>query len=268
LDLTPTVANPESPQEGVGRGHLVFDHVSFTYPDAQEPALQDVSFSAGPGESTAIIGSTGSGKTTLLNLILRFYDVTEGRILIDGVDVRNYDQQTLRAKMGYVPQKSTLFSGTVAENLRWGAPTASDEALLDAARIAQAADFLAGREGGLESSLAQGGINLSGGQKQRISIARAVARRPEIYLFDDSFSALDFTTDARLRAALADSTRDACVLIVAQRVSTILRADRIVVLEAGKVAGVGTHTKLMLTCEVYREIVSSQLSEGEWEEWA
>jgi ATP-binding cassette subfamily B protein len=234
--------------------------VTFSYPGAEEPALCNISFQTGPGEVTAIIGGTGSGKSTLVNLIPRFYDVASGRVLVDGVDVREMAQQALRAKIGFVPQKAILFSGTIAENIRYGKETASQEQVQYAATISQASEFISDMPDGFESSIAQGGINVSGGQKQRLSIARALVRKPEIYVFDDSFSALDFKTDARLRAALRKETLDATVFIVAQRVNTVMDADRIIVLDEGRIAGIGNHRELMDTSEVYREIVYSQLS--------
>lgn len=248
------------------RGYVEFEDVTFSYAGAEEPALSHISFSAAPGEVTAIIGGTGSGKSSIVNLIPRFYDVDSGRVMIDGVDVREMTQEHLRAKIGFVPQKAVLFSGTIGENIRYGKEDASMEEVRHAATIAQAIDFIENMPDGFDSVIAQGGTNVSGGQKQRLSIARALVRKPEIYVFDDSFSALDFKTDARLRAALKDETRDATVFIVAQRVGTVMDADRIIVLEEGRVAGIGTHKTLMQTCEVYREIVSSQLSSAEIEE--
>ena len=248
---------------GAGRSLLSFEDVSFRYPGAQDAALSHISFTAGPGQTTAIIGSTGSGKSTLLKLVERFYDVTGGRIVVDGADVRDYSQQALRQKLGYVPQKAVLFSGTIADNLRFGCPDAADEALAAAAGTAQAGAFIGERDEGYGAPVSQGGTNLSGGQKQRLAIARAVVRRPDIYLFDDSFSALDFETDARLRAALRQDMRDAAVLLVAQRVSTVMNADQILVLDGGEQVGLGTHRELMERCAVYREIVASQLSAEE-----
>jgi ATP-binding cassette subfamily B protein len=245
------------------RGYVAFQDVTFSYPGAEEPALSNISFSAGPGQVTAIIGGTGAGKSTLVSLLPRFYDVDSGQILVDGVDVREMPQEHLRAKIGFVPQKAVLFSGTIAQNIRYGKEDASDEEVRHAAEVAQATEFIAEMQDGFNAVIAQGGTNLSGGQKQRLSIARALVRRPEIYVFDDSFSALDFKTDARLRAALRKETMDATVLIVAQRVSTVMDADQIIVLDEGRVAGIGTHRELMETCEVYREIVSSQLSVAE-----
>jgi len=237
--------------------------VTFSYPGAEEPAISHISFSAAPGEVTAIIGGTGSGKSTLVSLIPRFYDIddgTGGHLLVDGVDVREMSQEHLRSKIGFVPQKAVLFSGTVAENIRYGKEDATDEEVRQAADIAQATEFISEMQDGFNSVIAQGGTNVSGGQKQRLSIARALVRKPEIYVFDDSFSALDFKTDARLRAALKQETRESTVLIVSQRVSTIMDADQIIVLNEGRIAGIGTHRDLMRSSEVYREIVSSQLS--------
>ena len=254
-------ADPPAP----AGGRVEFQSVAFTYPGAEAPVLKDISFCAQPGEVTAIVGSTGCCKSTLINLIPRFYDVTKGAVLIDGVDIRNLTQHDLRDKVGFVPQKAFLFSGTIASNLRYGRSDADDAQLWHALDIAQAADFVSEMPGQLEAAVAQGGTNLSGGQKQRIAIARALAKKPEVYVFDDSFSALDFATDARLRAALASEVRDtdATVLIVAQRVSTIMNADRIIVLDKGAIVGIGTHQELMEHCAVYREIVFSQLAEEE-----
>ncbi|MBO0652775.1 ABC transporter ATP-binding protein [Streptomyces triculaminicus] len=245
------------------RGHLEISGVEFRYPGAEEPVLKDVSLVARPGEITAVIGSTGSGKSTLLGLIPRLFDATAGAVLLDGQDVRELEPVLLSDAVGLVPQKPYLFSGTVASNLRYGRPEATDEELWQALETAQARDFVEAMDGMLDAPIAQGGSNVSGGQRQRLAIARALVRKPGIYLFDDSFSALDYATDARLRAALADETQDATVLIVAQRVSTIRDADRIVVLDGGRVVGTGTHTELMGTNETYREIVLSQLTEEE-----
>jgi len=242
------------------KGYVEFQNVTFSYPGAEEPALSHISFSAAPGEVTAIIGGTGSGKSTLVSLIPRFYDIDSGHLLVDGVDVREMAQEHLRSKMGFVPQKAVLFSGTVAENIRYGKEDATDEEVRHAADVAQATEFISEMKDGFDSVIAQGGTNVSGGQKQRLSIARALVRKPEIYVFDDTFSALDFKTDARLRAALKQETLDATVLIVAQRVNTVMDADQIIVLEEGRIAGIGTHRELMRSNEVYREIVSSQLS--------
>ncbi len=242
------------------QGYVEFQDVTFSYPGAEEPALSNISFSAVPGKVTAIIGGTGSGKSTLISLIPRFYDIASGHILVDGVDIREMSQEHLRAKMSLTPQKTVLFSGTVAENIRYGKDDASDEEIRHAAKVAQAIDFISEMQDGFDSMIAQGGTNISGGQKQRLSIARALVRKPEIYLFDDSFSALDFKTDARLRSALKQETRESTVLIVSQRVSTVMDADQIIVLDEGRIVGIGTHQALMRTCDVYRDIVSSQLS--------
>ncbi|KQX64702.1 ABC transporter ATP-binding protein [Paenibacillus sp. Root444D2] len=240
-----------------------FKHVSFSYPGAEQPAIRDLSFRAEPGEVTAIIGGTGSGKTTLIHLLLRFYDVESGSILLDGHPLPALKLESLRQQIGYVPQKAALFSGTVADNIRFGREMATDEEIQHAATTAQAADFIAEMNEGYQAVLAQGGTNLSGGQKQRLAIARALVRKPNIYVFDDSFSALDFKTDAKLRSALKTETEQATMIIVAQRVSTIMDANRIIVLEEGQIAGIGTHSDLMKTCAVYQEIVASQLSEEE-----
>jgi len=263
LDTESTVVPPLEPAGAMtSRAHLEVRDVEFRYPGAVDPVLRGVSFTAEPGETTAIIGSTGSGKTTLLDLIPRLYDVTGGTVLVDGVDVRDLALDSLWSAIGLVPQKPYLFTGTVASNLRYGKEDASDEELWHALDVAQASDFV--REmGGLEASINQGGTSVSGGQRQRLAIARAIVRRPEIYLFDDSFSALDFVTDAALRRALGPETRDATVIVVAQRVSTIRHADRIVVLDEGVVAGIGTHEELMASNETYREIVLSQVTEEE-----
>lgn len=264
LDTVPEIIDPtEVKQECQGRGYIEFKDVTFSYHGAEEPALKNISFSARPGEITAIIGSTGSGKSTLINLIPRFYDVDSGSILIDCLDVREMTQENLRSKIGFVPQKAVLFSGTISENIRFGNKKATEEEVRYAAEIAQASDFISNMEEGYDHKISQGGTNVSGGQKQRLSIARALVRKPEIYIFDDSFSALDFKTDAKLRAALKKEISDATVIIVAQRVGTVMEADRIIVMEKGMIAGMGSHKELMNTCEVYREIVSSQLSEEE-----
>jgi ATP-binding cassette subfamily B protein len=256
-----SVTPPRQPVTEVSaRAQVEFRRASFRYPGAAEPVLRELSFRAGPGTTTAIIGSTGAGKTTLMSLIPRLVDVTDGAVLVDGVDVRELDPDLLFARIGYVPQQSFLFSGTVASNLRYGRPDATDEALWQALEIAQAREFVAALPGGLDGPVAQGGTNLSGGQRQRLAIARALVRRPEIYLFDDALSALDVGTDARLRAALEPVTRDAAVIIVAQRVSTVAGADQIVVLDAGSIVGIGTHGELLDTCPTYAEIVASQLS--------
>ena len=245
------------------KGFISFRDVSFNYPGAEAPALSHVSFEAGPGEITAIIGGTGSGKSTLVNLIPRFYDASEGDLLVDGVSVKELSQEDLRSKIGFVPQTAVLFSGTITENIRYGKEDASEEEIKHAASVAQATEFISEMPEGYNTPIAQGGTNVSGGQKQRLSIARALIRKPEVYIFDDSFSALDFKTDSQLRAALRKETLDSTVLIVAQRVSTVMDADRILVLDDGELVGDGCHRDLVKTCQVYREIVSSQLSEEE-----
>ncbi|MCB1250080.1 MAG: ABC transporter ATP-binding protein [Acidimicrobiales bacterium] len=264
LDTPPSIAAPDAPvTELPRRGTLDLDRVEFRYPGADEPVLCDISLTARPGQTTAIIGSTGSGKTTLVNLIPRLYDVTGGAVLVNGVDVRDLEPELLWERVAIVPQKPFLFSGTVASNLRHADPDATDDELWAALEVAQAADFVRAMPEGLDSPITQGGTNVSGGQRQRLAIARAIVRRPEIYLFDDSFSALDLATDARLRAALTPVTANATVVIVAQRVSTIRHADQILVLEDGREVGLGTHTELLATCPTYAEIVSSQLTAEE-----
>ncbi|EHQ88888.1 ABC transporter ATP-binding protein [Desulfosporosinus youngiae] len=258
------IKDPETPVKADhAKGVVEFKDVSFRYPGADQPALSKITFTAKPGELVAIIGGTGSGKTTLINLITRFYDAENGCVLIDGTDVREMSQKALRAKIGFVPQKTVLFSGTVAENIRYGKQDATLEEIKHAADVAQATEFISELEKGFEYTIAQGGTNLSGGQKQRLSIARALVRKPEIYIFDDSFSALDFKTDAKLRAALRPEIAEATVFLIAQSVSTVRDADKIIVLDEGLIAGMGTHTELLNTCEVYRELVASQLSEEE-----
>lgn len=246
-----------------GTGAVEFDHVSFRYPGAEEDVLHDISFTAKPGETTAFIGSTGSGKSTLVNLIPRFYDVTEGSIRMDGKDIRDISQKELRDQLGYVPQKGVLFSGTIASNILYGNPDGSRQEMEEAAAIAQAEEFILDKQEQYDSHISQGGANVSGGQKQRLSIARAVAKHPKVFIFDDSFSALDYKTDVTLRKALKEYTQNSVVLIVAQRISTILHAEQIIVLDEGRVAGIGTHKELLRNCEVYRQIASSQLSEEE-----
>ena len=265
IETEPTIEDPKNAKEFSGnkKGVVEFKNVSFKYPDAEEEILSDISFTAKPGETTAFIGSTGSGKSTLINLIPRFFDVTEGQILVDGVDIREVTQKNLREKIGYVPQKGILFTGTIASNLRYGNPDATDEEIREAAEIAQATEFIDSKPEGFDTKIAQGGTNVSGGQKQRLSIARAIAKNPEIYIFDDSFSALDLKTDAALRKALKKKTGDSTVLIVAQRISTILHAEQIIVLDEGKVIGKGTHEELLKNCEVYKQIALSQLSKEE-----
>ena len=265
LDSKTVILDPDQPEKFSGneKGLLKFDHVSFRYPGADENVIHDITFTARPGETTAIIGSTGSGKSTLVNLIPRFYDVTEGSITLDGVDIRNVSQHELREKLGYVPQKGILFSGDIASNIMFGNPDGSEQEMIEAAKIAQATEFIDQKPQGYQSPIAQGGSNVSGGQKQRLSIARAVAKHPEVFIFDDSFSALDFKTDVTLRKALKKKTKDSTVLIVAQRISTILNAEQIIVLDDGKIAGMGTHQELLESCEVYQQIAASQLSESE-----
>jgi ATP-binding cassette subfamily B multidrug efflux pump len=261
LDIMPEIKDVEQiKQANAQRGYIEFQDVTFSYPGAEEPALCNVSFRAQPGQVTAIIGGTGSGKSTLVSLIPRFYDIDSGHILTDGVDISEMAQEDLRSKIGLVPQKAILFSGTIAQNIRYGKEDATDEEIQYAAKVAQASDFISEMPGNFDAEIAQGGNNVSGGQKQRLSIARALVRKPEIYIFDDSFSALDFKTDARLRAALKKETLNATVLIVAQRVSTVMDADQIIVLDEGRIVGIGTHQELMRSNEVYREIVTSQLS--------
>jgi ATP-binding cassette subfamily B protein len=264
LNMAPDIKDPIlSKQAESKRGYVEFENVTFSYPGAEKPAISGISFSIRPGEVTALIGGTGSGKTTLISLIPRFYDIDSGRILINGVDIREITQAGLRAKIGFVPQKAVLFTGTVADNIRYGKEDATDEEVQHAASIAQATEFITTMQDGFDSTIAQGGNNVSGGQKQRLSIARALVRKPEIYIFDDSFSALDFKTDSQLRGALKHETVESSVLIVAQRVSTVMNADRIIVLDEGVIVGIGRHRELMDTCQVYHEIVSSQLSEEE-----
>ena len=252
------------PEEG--KGKIVFDHVSFRYPGAEEDVLHDISFTAEPGKTTAFIGSTGCGKSTLVNLIPRFYDVTDGKITIDGKDIRNVSQHELREKLGYVPQKAVLFSGDIASNILYGNPDGSEAEMTEAATIAQATEFIEQKKKKYKSTISQGGSNVSGGQKQRLSIARAIAKHPDVYIFDDSFSALDYKTDATLRAKLKEKTSESTVMIVAQRISTILHADQIIVLDDGQIGGKGTHKELLKNCEAYYQIASSQLSENELEE--
>jgi ATP-binding cassette subfamily B protein len=263
LDTRPSIRDGAKVRDGGGGGLVEFKNVTFSYPGAEKPALRNVSFKAKPGEVTAIIGGTGAGKTTLINLIPRFYDVDSGSIMINGVDIREMAQRDLRAKIGLVPQKAVLFTGTIADNIRYGKGDATDEEIRQAADIAQATGFISDFKEGFAYAITRGGTNLSGGQKQRLSIARALARKPEIYVFDDCFSALDYRTEARLRRALKKETAGACVLIVSQRVSAIMDADQIIVLDEGEVAGIGRHKDLLESCRVYREIVSSQLAGGE-----
>ncbi|PIY17198.1 multidrug ABC transporter ATP-binding protein [Candidatus Dojkabacteria bacterium CG_4_10_14_3_um_filter_Dojkabacteria_WS6_41_9] len=265
LDSEPEIHDPPEPKSYVedNKGKIEFKEVTFSYPDSDAPVIRNVSFVAEPGETTAIIGSTGSGKSTLINLIPRFYDASSGQILVDDLDVKEVKQEDLRAKLGYVPQKVVLFSGTVSSNIKYGAPDVTSEAVAKAAKIAQASSFIGALPDKYRSKIAQGGSNVSGGQKQLLAIARAIVRKPEIYIFDDSFSALDFKTDAALRQALANETKGATVLLVTQRISTALQADKIVVMDEGKVMGIGTHQLLLKICPVYKEIAMSQLSEQE-----
>ena len=265
LEKKPSIADKKETKKlnPSKKGLVEFKDVSFRYPDADTEILEDISFTAKPGETTAIIGSTGSGKSTIVNLIPRFYDVTEGELLIDGVNVKDLSQKDLRDIIGFVPQKGMLFSGTIESNIKYSDDNMSDEQMKSAAQIAQATEFIEGKDKKYNSEIAQGGGNVSGGQKQRLSIARAIAKNPEIFVFDDSFSALDFKTDKTLREALSEKTKDKTVIIVAQRISTILNADQIIVLEEGKVVGKGTHEELMKTSEVYKQIALSQLSEKE-----
>lgn len=265
LSSRTVIHDPKTPKkfEEKQKGVLTFDHVSFKYPGADENVLEDITFTAKPGETTAIIGSTGSGKSTLVNLIPRFYDVTDGSIRLDGTDIREVTQHDLRDKLGYVPQKGLLFSGDIASNIMFGNPEGGGQEMKEAAQIAQATEFIEAKPNKYESPISQGGSNVSGGQKQRLSIARAIAKRPEVFIFDDSFSALDFKTDVALRKALKKRTKESTVLIVAQRISTILNAEQIIVLDDGKIAEIGTHKELLRNCEVYKQIAASQLSEKE-----
>ena len=265
LDTLPSIVDPQSPQQlpNDATGKIEFKDVTFTYPDADLPVLSNLNFTAEPGQTTAFIGSTGSGKSTLINLIPRFYDVSAGQILLDGVDIRQLKLEELYDQIGYVPQKGVLFSGTIASNIKYGNAKASQELVEKSAKIAQAAEFISELKNGYKNGIAQGGSNVSGGQRQRLSIARAIAVEPNVYIFDDSFSALDFKTDAKLRLALAKETKHKTVLIVGQRINTIMNADKIIVLDEGKIVGQGTHQELMKDCEVYQEIAASQLSEDD-----
>lgn len=265
LDTLPSIVDPQSPQQlpNDATGKIEFKDVTFTYPDADLPVLSSINFTAEPGQTTAFIGSTGSGKSTLINLIPRFYDVSAGQILLDGVDIRQLKLEDLYDQIGYVPQKGVLFSGTIASNIKYGNAKASQKLVEKSAKIAQAAEFVSELKNGYKNEIAQGGSNVSGGQRQRLSIARAIAVEPNVYIFDDSFSALDFKTDAKLRLALAKETKHKTVLIVGQRINTIMNADKIIVLDEGKIVGQGTHQELMKNCEVYQEIAASQLSEDD-----
>ena len=265
LDTLPSIVDPPSPQQlpHDATGKIEFKDVTFTYPDADLPVLSSINFTAEPGQTTAFIGSTGSGKSTLINLIPRFYDVSAGQILLDGVDIRNVKLEDLYDQIGYVPQKGVLFSGTIASNIKYGNAKASQKLVEKSAKIAQAAEFISELKNGYKNDIAQGGSNVSGGQRQRLSIARAIAVEPNVYIFDDSFSALDFKTDAKLRSALAKETKHKTVLIVGQRINTIMNADKIIVLDEGKIVGQGAHQELMKDCQVYQEIAASQLSEDD-----
>ena len=265
LDTLPSIVDPTSPQQlpNDATGKIEFKDVTFTYPEADLPVLSNINFTAEPGQTTAFIGSTGSGKSTLINLIPRFYDVSAGQILLDGVDIRQLKLEDLYDQIGYVPQKGVLFSGTIASNIKYGNVKASQKLVEKSAKIAQAAEFISELKNGYKNDIAQGGSNVSGGQRQRLSIARAIAVEPNVYIFDDSFSALDFKTDATLRLALAKETKHKTVLIVGQRINTIMNADKIIVLDEGKIVGQGTHQELMKDCEVYQEIAASQLSEDD-----
>ena len=265
LDTLPSIVDPQSPQQlpHDATGKIEFKDVTFTYPDADLPVLSSINFTAEPGQTTAFIGSTGSGKSTLINLIPRFYDVSAGQILLDGVDIRQLKLEDLYDQIGYVPQKGVLFSGTIASNIKYGNAKASQKLVEKSAKIAQAAEFISELKNGYKNDIAQGGSNVSGGQRQRLSIARAIAVEPNVYIFDDSFSALDFKTDAKLRSALAKETKHKTVLIVGQRINTIMNADKIIVLDEGKIVGQGTHQELMRNCQVYQEIAASQLSEDD-----
>ena len=262
--LTISIVNPENGvTETPIKGKIEFDHVDFVYPNGEEAVLKDISFKAEKGETVAFIGSTGSGKSTLINLIPRFYDVTRGSIRIDDVDIRDFDLKALRSRIGFIPQKALLFSGSIGSNIRFGRLDAPEDEVIHSSQVAQAYDFITQKPHQFEEAIAEGGTNVSGGQKQRLSIARALLIKPEIYIFDDSFSALDFKTDARLRADLKEETKDAITLIVAQRISTIMDADQIIVLNEGKIVGHGTHHELLKNCTIYQEIAASQLSEEE-----
>lgn len=265
LDTFPSIIDPQLPQQlpHDATGKIEFKDVTFTYPDADLPVLSSINFTAEPGQTTAFIGSTGSGKSTLINLIPRFYDVSAGQILLDGVDIRNLKLEDLYDQIGYVPQKGVLFSGTIASNIKYGNAKASQKLVEKSAKIAQATEFISELKNGYKNEIAQGGSNVSGGQRQRLSIARAIAVEPNVYIFDDSFSALDFKTDTKLRSALAKETKHKTVLIVGQRINTIMNADKIIVLDEGKIVGQGTHQELMKDCQVYQEIAASQLSEDD-----
>ena len=268
LDMESTIVNPiNGVSEGDEKPSVVFENVSFAYPDGEANVLEDINFSVQQGETIAFIGSTGSGKSTLINLIVRFYDVTNGRVLVNGVDVREWDLYDLRYKVGFIPQKSLLFSGSIAENIRYGKEMAIDQEVVESAELASARDFIEEKPNQYDEWLSEGGSNVSGGQKQRLSIARALVRKPQVYIFDDSFSALDYKTDASIRSNLKAETKDAIMMVVAQRISSIMDADKIIVLNEGKVVGIGTHSQLMKDCEVYIQIAKSQFSEEEMEKY-
>ena len=265
ISTTPSIQDPENeePLDPNKKGYIEFKNVSFKYPDADTNIIENISFTAKPGETTAFIGSTGSGKSTLINLIPRFFDVTEGSITIDGVDIRNINQKELRSKIGYIPQQGILFTGTIKSNVTYGNPNATKKDIENAIQVSQSKEFIQSKKEGLKYPIAQGGTNVSGGQKQRLSIARAIATNPEVYIFDDSFSALDFKTDATLRKALKETTKESTVLIVAQRISTIMNAEQIIVLDEGKIVGIGTHEQLLKKCNIYKQIAESQLGKEE-----
>jgi ATP-binding cassette subfamily B multidrug efflux pump len=265
LDSDVLIEDPKNPKsfDPTRKGYVEFKDVSFRYPDAEEDVLSHISFTARPGETTAIIGSTGSGKSTVVNLIPRFFDVSSGEILIDGTNIKDVTQHDLREKLGFVPQKGTLFSGTIESNIKFGNMSATEQEVQRAARIAQATDFIEEKLEKYKDPISQGGTNVSGGQRQRLSIARAIAKNPEVYIFDDSFSALDYKTDVTLRKALKEETKDSTVIIITQRVSTVLHAEQIIVLDEGKIVGIGTHKALLESCEVYNQIASAQLSKEE-----
>jgi ATP-binding cassette subfamily B protein len=265
LETKPSIHDPQSPQSFPEpfRGTVEFRDVCFRYPGAEEDVLHNITFTAQPGQTTAFIGTTGSGKSTIVSLIPRFYEVTDGGILVDGIDIREVSQHDLRERIGYVPQKSSLFSGTIETNLLYADPEASDDELKQATDIAQASEFIFDKPEGMQAEVAQGGMNVSGGQKQRLSIARALVKKAPIYIFDDSFSALDFKTDSALRRALKEKVAGSTLFIVTQRISTIMNSEQIIVLDEGKIAGKGTHAELMKSCEVYRGIATAQLSKEE-----
>jgi len=268
LSKEPLIKNPSNGlEDGTKETEIVFENVDFAYPDGEANVLSDISFKANKGETLAFIGSTGSGKSSLINLIVRFYDVSKGRVLVNGVDVRDYDLYSLRNKIGFIPQKAKLFSGSIAENIRYGKQFAENFEVIESAELAAARDFIEKKPHQYDEWLSEGGSNVSGGQRQRLSIARALVRKPEIYIFDDSFSALDYKTDATIRQNLKSETEDAIMLVVAQRISSIVDADQIIVLNEGHIVGKGTHLELMKECEIYQEIAKSQMSETEMEKY-